>query len=457
MKADLEIYGGEIVTPHYTKEGIIYVEDGKIVAITQERIAQAKKSIDATGLHVIPGAIDGHVHMMDPGFTDREDFLTGTTAAARGGMTTIIEHHRHAPPTLDANILKDKIDYFSTRSNIDYSLMGGIQPHNIDKAQEMWQHGAVSFKGFTCELHGQAPLLEGELYELFTLLAKIGGMALIHCESDSLTRWDEKRLKELGRKDPLAIQEWRSPLAEVLAVRNVAYLAQVTGAKVVVAHVSQPEVLREIRRARSNGANIYAETCTQYLSLSTEDLIEKGPFAKFTPPPREPEIVQEMWTYLNAGYVDIVSSDHCPHCETDKIIGLKDIWDAPFGIPGVELSLRMMLDGVSKGKTTLQKVVQLMCENPARLYGLYPKKGVLEVGADADIVLLDMNFKEVITKEGILSKCGWSPYEGKEVTGSPITTIVRGNIIMENLEMTDVSPVGEFISRQEAIQTTVKK
>jgi allantoinase len=449
MKMDLEIFGGKIVTPHHIKEGVIYVQDGKIAAITSERAAQAKRSIDATGLYVIPGAIDGHVHMMDPGFTHREDFITGTTAAAKGGMTTIIEHHRHAPPTLDSKILKEKIDYLGKRSLIDFSLMGGVLPYNLDKVQGMWESGAVSFKGFTCELHGQAPLLEGELFELFSTLAKIGGMALIHCESDALTRWDEKRLKALGRKDPLTIQEWRSPLAEVLAVRNVAYLAQVTGAKVVVAHVSQPEVLREIRRARQNGARIFAETCTQYLNLTTEDLIEKGPYAKFTPPPREPEVVAEMWDYLNSDYVNIISSDHCPHHQDDKKKGHDDIWEAPFGIPGVELSLRLMLNGVNQGKTTIQKVVELMCEAPARLYGLYPKKGLLEVGADADIVLVDMNYKEVITKEGIASKCGWSPYEGREITGAPITTIVRGKVVIEERAVAEESPWGKFVTRQE--------
>lgn len=448
MRADLEIYGGKIVSPRGIREGVIYVRDGKVAAITTEREATAARSIDATGLFILPGCIDGHVHMMDPGFTEREDFITGTSAAARGGVTTIIEHHRHAPPTLDADILEEKKSYLGRRSLIDFSLMGGVLPHNIGEVAGMWEHGAVSFKGFTCEIHGQAPLLEGELLQLFTELARVGGMALIHCEHDALLKHNEKKLKELGRKDPMLLAEWRSPLAEVLAVRNVAYLAEITGAKVVIAHVSQPEVLKVIAEARARGANIYAETCTQYLTLTTDDLAQQGAFAKFTPPPRSPETVAGMWELINQGYVHLVSSDHCPYPHDVKAQGNEDIWEAPFGIPGVETTLRIMLTAVNQGKLSLTKVAELLSEGPARVYNLYPKKGNLEPGADADMVLVDMNRHEVLTNEGVVSKCGWTPYAGREVHGAPLMTISRGKVVAMDAKVPEEVGWGRFITRQ---------
>lgn len=167
---------------------------------------------------------------------------------------------------------------------------------------------------------------------------------MLHCEHDHLLKWNERRLKDLGRKDPMVIAEWRSPLAELLAVRNVAYLAEVTGCKVVIAHVSQPEVLREIAAARARGARIFAETCVQYLHLTTEDLKRQAGFLKFTPPPRDPEIVEGMWDMVRQGNVHLVSSDHCPFPHEEK--AGDDIWEVPFGIPGVETTLRLMLTAV---------------------------------------------------------------------------------------------------------------
>lgn len=446
-RADLAVKGGKIVSSAGIREGVVYVEQGRVVAVTEELSAPAKQVIDATGLFVLPGCIDGHVHMMDPGFTEREDFITGTAAAARGGITTVIEHHRHAPPTVNADILEDKKAYLGKRSLIDFSLMGGAQPSNQHEIVGMWERGAVSFKGFTCEIHGQEPLLEGDLFELFTNLARIGGMALIHCESDSLLRANERRLKALGRKDPLAIAEWRSPLAEVLAVRNVAYLAEVTGAKVVIAHVSQPAVIEEIRAARRRGARIFAETCPQYLWLTTRDLQAKGPFAKFTPPPRDEMSQQGLWDALRAGDINIISSDHCPFPHEHKARGIENIWEAPFGVPGVETTLRLMLTGVNRGQLTLPQLVSLMCEGPARVYNLWPRKGNLDPGADADMVLVDMNRREILNNAGITSKCGWTPYEGIETHGAPVMTIVRGEVVAAEGKVPEEVGYGRFVTR----------
>jgi dihydroorotase-like cyclic amidohydrolase len=357
----------------------------------------------------------------------------------------VSEHHRHSPPTLTANILEEKKAYLGRRSLIDFSLMGGALPSNQGEIAGMWANGAVSFKGFTCEIHGQEPLLEGDLYELFTQLAKIDGMCLLHCEQDALLKWNERKLKQLGRQDPMVIAEWRSPLAEVLAVRNVAYLAEVTGCKVVIAHVSQPEVLREIAAARGRGARIFAETCVQYLHLTTEDLKRQGGFLKFTPPPRDPATVEGMWEMVRQGYVQLISSDHCPFPHDQK--GGEDIWDVPFGIPGVETTLRLMLTAVNAGKLPLTKIPELMSEGPARLYNLYPQKGNLEPGADADMVLVDMNRREVLSSDGILSRAGWTPYEGWEITGGPVMTIARGKVLVTEGQVHEETGWGNFITR----------
>jgi allantoinase len=450
MDADLAVVNGLLVDSQNIYPGVLYIRHGKIVGITQFLEDGPKEIIDAKGLYILPGAIDGHVHMMDPGYTEREDFPTGTKAAARGGVTTVIDHHRTQPQVFGAKELLEKKSYLEKRSVVDFGLLGGLSLTNLGSLKGLWEVGALGFKGFTCELHEADALLAGNLMEILSEIRKFNGIALFHCEDDSLLKKTEERLHKQGRKDPLSISEWRSPEAEELAVRTLIYAAKKTGARVAVAHTSLPSLVLALAHARAQGISICTETCPQYLSLTEEDLKGKGPFCKFTPPPRKEEEVEKMWWCLSKGLIDMVNSDHCPYPRSDKEVGLEDIWRAPFGIPGVETAISILLDGVATGKWTLSKVVEVRSEKPAMIYGLAEQKGFLRVGWDADMIFVDMRSKVILDNTRILSKCGWTPYHGREVTGDVVFTMVRGRVVMQEGKVVGEPGWGRFVTRKMA-------
>jgi allantoinase len=448
MKADLAIINGLLVDSKSIYPGVLSIREGKIVGITQSLEDYPQEVIDAKGLYILPGAIDGHVHMMDPGYTDREDFTTGTRAAARGGVTTVIDHHRTIPQVFGAKELSEKREYLKTRSIVDFGLLGGLSLMNLGALQGLWEAGALGFKGFTCELHEADALLAGNLMEILDEIHHFNGVALFHCEDDSLLKKKEESLRKQSRKDPLSVSEWRSPEAEELAVRTVLYTAKRTGARVAVAHTSLPSLVLEMAQARAQGIPIYTETCAQYLTLTVEDLKEKGPFCKFTPPPRKKEEVEKMWWCLSHGLIDMVNSDHCPYPYSDKEAGKEDIWLAPFGIPGVETTTPILLDGVAKGKLTLPQVAYVRSQRPAMIYGLTGQKGSLRVGCDADLIFIDLKRKVVLNNLKIISKCGWTPYHGKEITGDVVLTMVRGKVVMKEGEVLGEPGWGRFVTRK---------
>ncbi len=448
MKLDTAVVNGLLVDSKGIYPGVICIRGGRIVGITESLEDRPQEVIDAKGLYVLPGAVDGHVHMMDPGYTEREDFPTGTKAAARGGVTTVIDHHRTEPQVFSARDLLGKREYLKTRSVVDFGLLGGLNLENLENLRGMWDAGALGFKGFTCELHGADALLSGNLMEILDEIHRFDGMALFHCEDDSLLKKMEQRLRKQGRKDPLTVSEWRSPEAEELAVRTLLYAVRKTGARVTVAHTSLPSLILELASARAQGVSIYTETCAQYLHLTVEDLKAKGPYVKFTPPPRKKEDVEGMWWCLSHGLIDMVNSDHCPYPRSDKEAGMEDIWRAPFGIPGVETVTSILLDGVARGKLTLPQVAYVRAERPAMLYGLTGQKGSLQVGCDADLILVDLNRKRTLDDSRIVSKCGWTPYHGEEMTGDVSLTMVRGRVVMREGEVVGEPGWGRFVTRK---------
>ena len=344
--------------------------------------------------------------------------------------------------------LLEKREYLKTRSVVDFGLLGGLSLTNVGNLKGLWEGGALGFKGFTCELHGAEALGIGNLMEILSEVRKFNGVALFHCEDDSLLKKAEERLRKEGRKDPLTVSEWRSPEAEEVAVRNLIYAAEKTGARVAVAHTSLPSLVLELAAARARGFSIYTETCPQYLSLTEEDLKKTGPFAKFTPPPRKKDQVEKMERCLAQGLIDMVNSDHCPYPRSEKEAGLEDIWRAPFGIPGVETAIAILLNGVAAGKWTLSQVAEVRSEKPAMIYGLVGQKGFLRVGSDADLILIDMTRRRHLENGQILSKCGWTPYHGRETTGDVVLTMVRGKVVMRDGRVIGEPGWGRFVTRE---------
>ncbi len=447
MKADLLVSNAKIVASGGTYPGHIYVEGGRIAAISRERVNGAKREIDAAGRHVLPGMVDEHVHMMDPGFTDREDWTTGTKAAARGGVTTVIDHHRSEPLVYTRKILEEKTEYIRSRAVVDYGQLGGLDVDNLEHLRPMWEGGALGFKGFMCELHGVPDLSEGVLLDIMREVAGFGGTVMLHCESDTILKKAKKRIDAQGRTDYLCISEWRNPESETVATLDAIALAELTGCTVLVAHVSQPSLLEAIQGARRRGARIYAESCPHYFYLDLTHLKELGPFVKFTPVIRAPEVREGMRSALGRDMVDTIGTDHCPFPRARKEAGIEDIHKAPFGIPGVETTMRLMLNAVNEGLLTLNQLVRLCSERPARLFNLYPRKGCIQAGADADLILVDMERRETLRDEDIVSKCRWTPFNGWKVKGAPVMTLVRGQVVMEEGKVTAEAGLGRPVQR----------
>jgi allantoinase len=431
VTADLCVRGGTVVSPNGRKNVDLVVKEGRIAGRIAPGEESSGQSVDASGLLVLPGGVDPHVHMMDPGLTDREDFPTGTAAAAAGGVTTIVEHHRSLPFVLDAQTLRDKIAYLEPRARIDFALFGGGHPDNIDELRPMWAAGAACFKVFTCNLHGVPAVLPGRMLRLFREVAAFDGLCLIHAEDEFVTAENEELLRAAGRKDPRVIPEWRSKEAEQVAVNTVSLLARLSGCRVIIAHASHPDVCDLVRRERALGARLLVESCPQYFHLSEDEIERWGPFHKFTPPARAAGDRDEMWNRLERGDVDMICADHAPSTRAQKETGRDDIWEAPFGVPGVETVLPMMMTGVAEGRLTLERLVAARSESPARAYGLWPRKGHLGIGADADFVLVEADARTTLRDSDVVAKVGWTPYAGREVRGRVVATYVRGRLVAE--------------------------
>ena len=439
---DLGVEGGLVVTSRGRRRANVYVRDGTIAAITSDR-HPAGEVVSATDLLVMPGMVDAHVHLMDPGAPEREDFPTGTAAAARAGVTSIVEHS-HIAPVRTADQLKEKIEYVRNRSRIDFALAAHAWPGDVEAAADVWRAGAAFVKAFTCRTHGIPAHDAAELHRLFAGVADVDAVCLVHCEDESLTAEAERVLHLAGRSDGAVVFEWRNRDAELLATSTTALMAQRTGARVVIAHASNPEIAATARRHRSAGASLWVETCPQYFMLFEQEAIEWGPLRKFTPPARArtDADLEHMWRCLAAGQFDIVSSDHAPSTIEQK---QESIWAAHFGLPGLDTTLSVLLDAAHRGLISYERVVEVYSEGPAKLYGLYPGKGRLAPGADADLVLVDPRSRWPVSNEEILSKAGWSPYSGRVLHGRAVATYVRGSLAASDGRVVAEPGSGRFL------------
>ena len=425
--ADMTIKGATVVTGAGSRRADIAVRDGSISAV-QPDLESVGTVIDASGLLVLPGMVDTHVHLMDPGPTEREDFPTGSAAAAARGVTTIVEH-THTHPIREAADLAEKRRYLVGRSHVDFGLAAHVWPDRIHRLEELWASGITFFKVFTCTTHGVPGIGSSHLLDTLRAVAGFGGVCLIHCEDELITAAAERTLKKAGRTDNGVVIEWRSREAEGAAIAVVATLVRMTGASATIAHVSTPQAARLITEARAAGADLSAEACPQYFELRQDEILDEGPFRKFTPPARvrSDAEAQAMLALLADGTFSHVSSDHAPSTRDQKTSG--DIWEAPFGLPGLDSTLPWLLDAALSGIIPLEKVAELYSESPARRYGLSPRKGRIGEGADADLVLIDPQSTFDLTDETVISKAGWSPYSGRRFRGRVVATYLRGREI----------------------------
>jgi dihydroorotase-like cyclic amidohydrolase len=328
---------------------------------------------------------------------------------------------------------------------VDFGLTAHVFPHTVDRVPELYEAGALLFKAFTCTTHGVPALLNDDLLRFFQVAAAAGARALVHFEDELLPEDNEQSLRRALRTDYGVTPEWRSSEAELVAVNTVALLCRLTGATITVAHASQPPSIDLVQRERMLGAALQVESCPQYFYLSEADVRTHGPIRKFTPPARDLDHPNPLWSYLQAGAIDIISSDHAPSTLDQKYAGT--IWDCPFGLPGIDTTFILLLNAVNEGWITLETVARVYSANPARLLGLYPRKGSLQPGTDADIVLVDLGAEHVLKNDRIRSKAGWTPYDGKSVRGLPVMTMLRGTVVAEGGKIVAPPGNGRFVTR----------
>lgn len=442
---DMVLKNGKVfLNGDFKEEVAIGVKDGKIVSITDATdIPEAKEVLDLGGQYLIPGTIDTHMHVRDPGHTERGNFYTETMAAAAGGITTILEHPISVPPQYNIEILEKRIERADIQCVVDFAFYGAAGAEFADQITKLAEDGRiVAFKTFLHaapegreqEFKGLTMANNAELYIGMKELAKTGKIAAFHAEDNDMIQHNIDEMRKEGKTSAKYHCLSRPTVTEVVSIERVLGFAKETGARVEIAHISTPEGMELLKKAKSDGMDVYAETCPHYLFLTEEDVEKFGPFAKCNPPLRSKEQSEKLWDYINDGTVDYMGSDHSPFLLEEKTRGNEDIFKAVAGFPGADLRLPLMLDAVQEGKTTLKKVVELLAENPAKCFGIYPQKGTIQVGSDADFAVFTLDRSMVVDKEKNYShaKAIAIPYDGKTLKCQVTETIVRGRVIMKD-------------------------
>ncbi len=445
---DLLITNGEIVRPSGVTREDVGVEHERIAFLGPPGQAPAaSRSIDARGLLVLPGLVDPHVHMRDPGATHKEDFASGTRAAAAGGFTTVLCMPNVTPPVLDEAGFEASLEAGERMAVVDFGIQAAVGPSNLGLIPALWRRGISSFEIFMADAP-EALRLEGsaELYEAFRMIHHCGGIAGVFPGDQSLVTHALCRFRAAGRTDWRIPCEARSPLTEALGISRAVLLAQAAGARIYLRQASTREGVRLLQTAKAErpGA-VFGEVTPHHLFLTTEVLLKDGAFAYMLPPLRGPEHLDMLWEALLAGTLDAVGSDHAPHALSEKEHSRDDPWTAPPGTPGLETTLPLLLDAAHRKKISLWRLVEVCAEAPAHIFGIHPRKGALALGSDADIVLVDPNREVIVQGDHLHTKARSSPFEGWRLRGTPVMTIVRGHVVMEDGRIVDTPPAGEFI------------
>lgn len=443
--ADLIIRNGKAVLPDGVFPKDILVGNGTITGLAEPGSCDpaGAETVDAEGLLVFPGMIDTHVHFNDPGYTWRETFLAASMAAAAGGVTTVMDMPLQNEPTVtNGEILKEKAAYLKGKSYVDYALYGGVTDTNLDDLEGECDAGAVALKVFL-----------GPVSPDYRTLTPIQALKSLERVADKKVRMcfhaeDYRTIKALeqyiSEHDP--DPGWREFLdsrpvsAELAMVDAVIEMTEHTGAPVHISHVSHPLVAEHIRQAQKRGLDITAETCGHYLSLTEDDLLERGALLKCAPPLRRKEDVEALWDYVFNGTFCSVASDHSP-CRADEKEGT--VFEAWGGISGVQSTFQVVFDrAVNRFGKSPAEVARVLSEGPAKAFRLYGKKGALLPGFDADLVLVDPERKWTITPESLKYLNPISAFTGMKGKGMPVATFVRGKIVLPD---EDEKRAGEWV------------
>lgn len=457
MSFDTVIKNGSVVTATDTYKADVAIANGKIAAIGEDLPVQnTSKLLDATGKLVMPGGIDVHTHLDMPfgGTTSADDFETGTRAAAFGGTTTLIDF---AIQYKGQNLREAYDTWMSKASNkavCDYAfhcIVTDISGGQLSEMNDLVHEGVTSFKLFMA-YPGVFMLDDGSIFKALQTTSKNGGLVCMHAENGSAIDVIVQQALAEGKKAPKYHALTRPTTAEAEATSRAIALAEMAGAPIYIVHLSCNEALEKVREARDRGLPVYAETCPQYLYLSLENFDAPGfEGAKyvFTPPLREKWHQEKLWNGLKCDHLQVVSTDHCPFCfKEQKELGRDDFTKIPNGGPGVEHRMSLIFSGgVASGRFSVNRFVELVATTPAKLFGLYPRKGTIAAGSDADLVIFDPKRKHTISAKTHHMRVDYSMFEGIEVTGMPEVVLSRGRVVVEGNKFLGRAGQGEFLRR----------
>jgi allantoinase len=425
---DLLIRGGSVVAPDGVRRADVGVAGGRVVTVAPEIEGGAAEEVDASGLHVLPGAVDAHVHFNDPGRAETEGFESGTQAAVAGGTTTVVDMPLNArPPTIDARAFDAKVAAARGRAHADFALWGGLVPGNADRMEELAARGVVGFKAFMSDTTTPEFAMADDLtlYEGMQVAARVGLPVAVHAESEAITSALAARARREGRRGVRDYLRSRPAVAEVEAIARALLLAEETGCALHVVHVSTGRGVALVAEARARGVDATCETCPHYLVFDEDDAERLGAPAKCAPPLRPAAERDALWAALDD--VAFVASDHSPSLpETKEGEDFFAIWG---GIIGVQALLGVVLDaGHHERGVALERVAALTAGEPAARFGL-PGKGGIESGADADIVLADLAGETALTPETLRHRHAHSPWARRTLRGRIARTLVRGTAV----------------------------
>ncbi len=449
--ADLIVKNGTVVTPDATFPADIAIKDEKFVAIAApgQLDLRAAEEFDATGLHVLPGVIDGHVHFREPGLEYKEDWRTGSTAAAMGGVTTVLEMPNTNPKTDTVEHVELKRRLAEEKSYVDFGIIGLLVQDSVPQLRPMAEAGVVGYKCFLGETIGNIPAPDdGMMLDGLTEIAATGLRIGFHAENNEIMQHLIRKFKAAGRTDPLAHVDSRPPIAEVESIQRMGLYARHTGAKIHIFHLSSRQGLDMIDEWRAKGVDITCETGAHYVFLKAEDMARLGSRLRMNPPVRYGSEGHGDYLLqgLRDGRVTMIATDHSPHTAEEKLND--DIWKAISGFPGVETSVRFFLTyGVNAGRMTLQEFVRATSEGPAKAWDIWPQKGAIRIGSDGDLTIVDLNREGVIRDSELHSKNCVTPFDGTPTKGAPVATIIRGRIVMRDGELVG-EPGGRMVRPQ---------
>ncbi len=451
MVFDSKFENGRVVTPDGVQTDVsIGVSDGTIAAVGEPaELGSADRVIDLDGQYLLPGVIDCHVHVREPGYEHKEDWSTATAAAAAGGVTTLIAMPNTDPMIDSPETIEQVFEIADGSAHVDFQSYAVLTSDNYDQVEPLAEAGVAGFKVFLGTTFGEIePPDDGELYAAMQDAAAAKRRIGFHEENDEILKHFEAKFKAEGHNDPIAHSHSRPVVAEAEAVSRIMLLADHAECPVHMFHLSSGTGAELVVRGKEDGVNVTAETCPHYLWFTEEVMNEKGNVARVQPPIRNADERERLWeTGIYGGGVDCIATDHAPHTDEEKNIGdpFDDTWKSISGFVGLESEVGAMATFASEGRISLEQWAYMHSTRPAQIWGLYPQKGSLQVGTDADFTIVDPDAEWVAKKEDLRSKSKTTPFNDEEFVGKPTMTVVRGAVTYEDGEIQVEEGFGEVV------------